>query len=358
MPSTIYPLIFLKLYGIYLPSEGRAYYTSLLSYQLTGIRWVEYLIDNGQAQDVRGLLESDRFLHKHIKSHIATGKNALSSLSHAVMTLTSIRNILGVTPKSRISATWIRAASGELVTSALFRETILSIKKISSDKLLRLFETLSDMNSRNFQLNISTLREDLQNLITESDNSTPLRSQDDVRNESLRTTVVAQKVLLSKHKATLSEQDKAYSEIVAKLCDQLDGYFTSSFIDPRSLVLHEIFMYDLKSPHTEVFQSKPRFAIERALGNPYDYLGCECCGTSVAGGNALSATQPVTAILYQLYLESGTLINASDLWSAFKMIVDGDDEEEEESKTLYASHYQSLVNDADHTQGTFPVCSC
>ena len=42
----------------------------------------------------------------------------------------------------------------------------------------------------------------------------------------------------------------------------------------------------------------------------------------------LSGTQPATAILYQLYLESGALINVSDLWSAFFAIVgeDGGDE--------------------------------
>lgn len=43
---------------------------------------------------------------------------------------------------------------------------------------------------------------------------------------------------------------------------------------------------------------------------------------------ALSSTQPPTAILYQLYLESGNLINVNDLWLAFNAIV-GEDEEDE-----------------------------
>lgn len=41
----------------------------------------------------------------------------------------------------------------------------------------------------------------------------------------------------------------------------------------------------------------------------------------------LSATQPETAIVYQLYLESGALINVSDLWNAFFAIVGEGSEE-------------------------------
>jgi origin recognition complex subunit 3 len=99
------------------------------------------------------------------------------------------------------------------------------------------------------------------------------------------------------------------------------------------LFLSEVFMYDLKSPHTEVFQPKPRFAVERALASPHDYLGCECCSGVDGNPAALSATQPATAIVYQMYLESGTLINVSDLWSAFNAIA-GDGTEENEPKTM------------------------
>ena len=47
----------------------------------------------------------------------------------------------------------------------------------------------------------------------------------------------------------------------------------------------------------------------------------------------LSSTQPATAILYQLYLESGSLVNASDLWSAFNAIV-GEEEDEVEPTAM------------------------
>ena len=99
----------------------------------------------------------------------------------------------------------------------------------------------------------------------------------------------------------------------------------------ETLFLSEVMIYDLKSPHTEVFQPKPRLAIERALASPHDYLGCDCCSGVEGSHGALSATQPATAIVYQMYLESGTLINVSDLWSAFHAIAgDGDEEKRTE----------------------------
>jgi origin recognition complex subunit 3 len=214
---------------------------------------------------------------------------------------------------------------------------MLSIKKISSDKLTQLLPSLEDIDHAHFNssLNIAKYQNELQQLVASNTDSTPLRSQHDVRNENMRTTVVAQKVLLSKHKATLSEKDKAYSDLVNRFHHELEAYLESALIDPRQLFLSEILMYDLTSPHTEVFQPRPRFAIERALSAPHDYLGCECCGIDgdQGGEGRLSTTQPATAILYQLYLESGALINVSDLWSAFNAMV-GDEDEESQSQTM------------------------
>ena len=74
----------------------------------------------------------------------------------------------------------------------------------------------------------------------------------------------------------------------------------------------------------------PRRAIERALSAPHDYLNCECCEGS---GDTLSPSQPATAILYQLYLESGAIINIADLWAAFNAIVGTDEEVEAEGSS-------------------------
>ncbi|KAF2682716.1 hypothetical protein K458DRAFT_306676 [Lentithecium fluviatile CBS 122367] len=295
-------------------------------------RWVEGLLDDRRTHDVRKLLDSDQYLYEKIIEYMDRGQLALSMLSQAVILLTCIREALHMTPQIRLSTIWTRAISGELLGAPLLRETMLTVKKTSSDKLAHVLASLKELDSDENYVSLESFQQELNNLIENNKNSTPLRSQDDVRNESLRTTVVAQKVLLSKHKAALSEQDKAYSDLVAHFHDRLEAYFNAAFVDPRTLFLSEIFMYDLKSPHTEVFQPRPRFAIERALASPHDYLGCDCCGGDQDEAT-LSATLPATAVLYQLYLNAGALINVSDLWSAFNVMV-GDKDAEDESKTM------------------------
>ncbi|KAF2013289.1 origin recognition complex subunit [Aaosphaeria arxii CBS 175.79] len=289
-------------------------------------RWVELLLKDRKTQEVRDLLDSDEHLFNRTQEHVKAGQKKLNAISDAIRIVSSIRDSLQMSPRVTLASLWIRAANGELIDSPLLRETMLSAKKVSSDKIGRILASLATLSSQGrCPIDMAFYEQGFAQLISNNTDSTPLRTQHDVRNESLRTTVVAQKVLLSKHKAALSEQDRAYSDLVGKFNDELEQYLKQTLIDPREMFLSEILLYDLKSPHTEVFQPKPRFAIERALASPHDYLGCECCG----GDAALSATQPPTSILYQLYLESGSLINVSDLWQAFNAIVGGGEEDEE-----------------------------
>tara|TARA_R110002003_G_scaffold126_26_gene11669 strand:- start:41836 stop:43149 length:1314 start_codon:yes stop_codon:yes gene_type:complete len=296
-------------------------------------RLVEDTLEDGQAQNVRKLLESDEYLLRTIRDSYELSQQALSRVSYAAQVLFGVRVSLQMTPNVKLSSIWIRAASGDMAGSPLLRETMLSIKKMPSDNFVELLEAIKDLEGDHFLIGSHALQQELKSLVDKNDTSTPLRTQHDVRNDSLRTTVVAQKVLLSKHKAALSEQDKAYSDLVGRFYDKLDAYFESAFIDPQTLFLSEALIYDLKSPHMEVFQPKPRFAIERALATPHDYLGCECCSGVDGAEAALNATQPATAVVYQMYLESGALMNVSDLWSAFNAIA-GDGHEDDDSKTM------------------------
>ncbi|XPS93552.1 Origin recognition complex subunit 3 [Ascochyta lentis] len=310
-------------------------------------RHVETRLEQGSfgPQTVRRLLESDQELFEDIKHYTTLAQHELSDLSHAVQSLFSIREALQMTPKVRASTIWTRAASADLLESPLLRETLLVLKKTPSDKfasVLSALEQLAGLKKIPIEkthkgdvkfMDVNGIRREFDDLVQQQDTSTPLRTQHDVRSDSLRTTVVAQKVLLSKHKAALSKQDQAYSDLVTRLHDELGSFFETALIDPQTLLFSEIFTYDLKSPHVEVFQPKPRFSIERAMACPHDYLGCNCCGAADGKDSLLSAAQPATAILYQLYLESGALINVTDLWSAFKAIA-GEDDDEDESKTM------------------------
>ena len=254
-------------------------------------------------------------------------KDALLTIIEAINVLFRIQSKLP--PKEMIlwSEMYIRAMCAELAGSVHFEEIMASVKKLPSDIMEDLLACVAEMSVSHELVEIMT---DLE-LLTDQlkDTNVPLKSAYDVHHETLRTTVISLNVSLSKKYYTLSAQDSAYTKIVDRIYMILCNYFEYALINPQDLFLNEILIFDSKSPHQEVFIAKPRYAIERALSSPHDYLDCDCCGGS---DGALSSTQPATAILYQLYLESGSVINTADLWSAFWTIVGGDGIEDEESE--------------------------
>ncbi len=290
----------------------------------------------------RDLLNDDVFLWKTVLQKLQEGHDTVKNM---ICALEHIHIIHSSTHKTNIqrSELYVKAMSGNLADSAMIRDALLSIKKMPSDRLDDLLSEIPGLADTE----LSGLHNQLRRLIKGLDsNGKALRSEHDVRHETLRTTVVAQRVELSKQKSSLSRDDAAYSKIVNGVHAVLQSYLSRTLINPSTLFLHEIYIYDLRSPHRDVFTAKPRFAIERALSAPHDYLACTCCTASSQG---LSPTQPPTAILFQLYLESGALINIYDLWSAFYAIVGreeddgGDDDDDDEQKTLYVFHWTPLL---------------
>ncbi|EON62045.1 hypothetical protein W97_01264 [Coniosporium apollinis CBS 100218] len=299
----------------------------------------ERLLDNGEAALVRSLLDSDAALFNYTRGQLDEGQLKVSSMVGALETLNVLRGCFPKMPVIPLSSLYVRAVSGELNGSPAVRELLISVKKASSDIFIQILDSLLAWTPEDAQSIVCSLRERLAALMeSNEDCSTPLRSEHDLRNETLRTTVVAQKVELSKQKSALSKRDAAYSKLVDECHSRLEAYFAEMFINPQEIFLHEIFLYDLKSPHKDAFTPRPRYAVERALSAPQDYLGCDCCRP--AAGNdgtesTLSSTQPATTIMYQLYLESGSLINVSDLWSAFQAIMGDDDDEQGLTMALF-----------------------
>ena len=255
---------------------------------------------------------------------------AFNGLLRGVESVDTVQSLLSLRKGTPWSELYITAMSGELNDSTLIRETLLAVKKLPSDRMEDMLRQLSDHIPA-----MKRIQKDLVKLISAtSDQAVPLRSEHDMHHNTLRTTVVAQKVELSKQAAALSKQDMEYSAIVNRAVIVLQGYYQETLINPQDLFLHELFLYDAKTPYRDAFTPKPRYAVERALSSPHDYLGCNCCDSIESG---LSSTQPATALLYQLYLETGSQINLSDLWSAFNTIVGAentDDEEADQQKTL------------------------
>lgn len=286
-------------------------------------RLVEASLDDGDTQTARSLLDDDAFLHSKVLHYTSYCLKSASQMLHAISVLHAISSFSSLAQATSISDLYIMAVSGGLLDSITLRDALLAVKRMDSGSLIALLDQIMSLrlDDSSLQTELVANQGELKFLL-QSNGESLIRSGHDARNQTIRTTVVAQKVELSKRRAALSKVESTYTKLVDHVHEALKSHLEGNIISPQDLFLNEVFFYDLRSPHRELFSPRPRFAIERALFIPHDYLGCSCCGTSAEG---LSMTQPATAILYQLYLESGALINDFDLWSAFYAIVGGED---------------------------------
>ena len=300
---------------------------------------MQQLIDAHQYEAARRLLDDDVKLHDCVLSEAQNNLKTLRNLVSAVDLLFLLNDIIhphdGNTHNTW-SNLYILAMSDKLSSSGFLEDILASLKTLRSDVLQECFKSIrgQEWTHADPHLHILDFVTDLAGLITRLPSHTALRSGHDIQHSNLRTTVVAHKVELSRYAAELTAEEAAYTKVIDDFVSELRLFFRSRLVDPQEIFLHEVFIYDAKPLLRETFMPRPRFAIERALNSPHDYLGCDCCDSAAIG---LSASQPATAIVYQLYLESGNVINTADLWSAFWTIVGVEEsqiEEEERQKAL------------------------
>ncbi|KAL1311704.1 hypothetical protein AAFC00_001806 [Neodothiora populina] len=299
---------------------------------------VHALLEDRQISLVRDLLENDDAILRHVKTHVAAGTSALDRLSHAVRVLHALQADPATTQQTPRSSLMVDALCGQLYASPWERTIMLRLRKTNSAGLRKLLLQLDAVAEEELGEAFREMLHELDQLLQEqTEGNGPLRSEEDLQHSTLRTTVIAKKVELSKQKLTMTKGDSAYTNLLHRLMSTLENYLARTLLDPQTLVFHEIFLYDLKSPLRDVFTPKPRFAIERALAAPHDYLDCACCAptSDSADESTLSSSQPATAVLYQLYLESGAMINASDLQTAFIAIMNAGEQEEARVKALF-----------------------
>lgn len=287
---------------------------------------------DGDAVKLKSMLDGDGAMLEAISTAIGNIQQALTHIATVIPIIQTVQRQF-LRPPSNASSLYIKGISGELAESPTVRELLLSVKKTPSDILSKTLEAIHDLCPDDQASDLEILTNRLNTLISEDVTGQPLRSEHDIRNDTVRTTVVAQKVQLSRHKAKLSEKDEAYSKIISAFHDLLSDIF-KTLQNPLEMFGHEIVIYDLKTPHRAALIPKPRFAIERALSSPHDYLNCRCCADAATGRHgeeaSLTNTLPPAALLYRLYLESGALINGSDLWSAFAAVMECESDEERE----------------------------
>ncbi|KFY08739.1 hypothetical protein V492_05943 [Pseudogymnoascus sp. VKM F-4246] len=315
---------------------------------------VERRIKGGDVDGLKELINSDEEL---IQLVVKTLQEKDVIMFNNLRRLEVLRTLLSISTSNATNPTelYVKFFGDRLSGSDFIQDTVGSCKRYVPAEVVTLVSAIRKALSKDGDIEESQSHpvsdhEFLETLCVLEDKTTalikaaadsgkPLQSRYTIQSQTLRTTVVAQKVQLSKREFVLSDQDAAFTSVIDNLTEALDQYF--DFDSPQHLFLNEIWIYDSKSPYREVFTPRPRHAIERALSVPHDYLGCTCCKTANGG---LSSTQPATATLYQLYLETGGLINVFDLWSAFHSIVGAEDGGEEDERSCLMLFYKALAD--------------
>lgn len=273
------------------------------------------MLDQRNYRTVRLLLDDDQFLKTTFVDELDECTEKLDTLVSSVSLLYALQATL-LKEQLRWSDIYIMAMSNQLKSSAFLETLLASLRKASSEVALRAFDALVLLHKTLPKL--APLHEALKSLVggREDEERSDLRSGHDLQHSNLRTTIVAQKVKLSQQAANLTEEEVRYTEILDRVHDALAGYFDHSLINPKSMFPVEVMVYDMLSPHRDVFSPRPRFAVERALSQPQDYLGHQ----NLDEIDDISAMRPAVSIGYEMYLECDGLINAADLWYAFRTV--------------------------------------
>ncbi|PUU81155.1 origin recognition complex subunit 3 N-terminus-domain-containing protein [Tuber borchii] len=313
-------------------------------------RYVEGKMAAKEVGEVRKLLTDDNYVRRTVAEKILESRNYGIELGQALAFLEIGRSCTLIQNKTPRYELYAKALSGELQTSPSVRDFLMSLKRMNSTTLLNLLEkVMQEVQAPAITEPLRPLQEKIKKLVEEAEASggkKNLISEFDTTNNTLRGTAVSKKVRLGEQKSSLTKQDTEYSALVQQVYTISESYLTTNFNSSQhglqNVLLHEILFYDLRSPHSAVFAPRPRSTIERGLSQPQDYLACSCCTSADGEEVGIRGTQPPTSIIYQLYLESGALINIYDLWSAFYSVIAGD-EEDFDVPTAQALFYKSLA---------------
>jgi origin recognition complex subunit 3 len=309
---------------------------------------IDRLVRSHESSRIRALLQDDKVLSEEVKQALRSRQKATLQLLRTIHVFQSASNEV-------IDAVnlYMTVFEGNLQHSDFVKVLLASLKRMAPAQILTLLSKITiairegnpgmsldgwTLEDEDFLVDIQDIERKIIALSNAADDAEiPVRSSETIHNKGLRTTVVAQRVQLSYAESTLTVHEKEFLEQNEILSDLLEKYFTTD--DPRQLFLSEIWLCNATAVLLEAFAPRPRAAVEYALSAPDQFLGWE--GTS--DSHPQTKNLQATAVLYQRYLEAGSLINMADLWSSFLEIVAGDEEEPDEREVLM-QFYRALAD--------------
>ena len=277
------------------------------------LRYCRSLLDDGAFTEIHLLLDDDKHLMESFCHETKACQETIANIVRAVNLVHGLQLQLCKTTQPW-SSLYILAMAGQLWDSDPMTDLLASLRKARFPSLRILLDVVSQ--DEKLAIEVSQQRDALGSLADRlsDDQLCDLKSGHEAQQSTLRTTIIAQKVELSQHAASLTKDEVEYTEILDDVLKILVGHFESVLRDPRKIFPVEALVYDLHSPYRDAFTPQPRSAVERALVTPCDYLGRQCCDQ--ANGSSCHCP-PSLSTIYKMYLECGNLINAADLWIAF-----------------------------------------
>lgn len=133
---------------------------------------------------------------------------------------------------------------------------------------------------------------------------------------------------------------------------ELKNLFDQSLISHEHLFLHELFWFNQTRSYDAAFRASTRQSLRAALTEPTLYLG-------------QMKAQPQTSALFQLFSDSGQLVNIYDWYQAFNEVSNdrGDDGEGRKlqqalfvrstAELQFLGFFKSTKRKTDHVQKTF-----
>lgn len=310
---------------------------------------IDRLLRESKADRVRRLLEEDQSLIEEIES-------ALESQDRKILRLLRALHVFGNAMPGNISRIdlYVSIFGGTFSNAEYLKRMLESIKRMLPEDLIVLVRRIKsaietggpDMDLEGWADDEQYFIGELQDMETKTlamtrkaiERGKPIRSSEAIHSKGLRTTVVAQRVQLTHEKSTITEEETKFIGLVERLTGLLESYFTPE--SPKNIFLNETWLCDSSDSLLSVFAPRPRAAIENALSAPREYLTCN----AGAFDQRLSSTQPATAILYQIYLEAGPLINIADLWTTFYDILSGKAGDECDERESLMQFYRALAD--------------
>ncbi|KAI1208815.1 origin recognition complex subunit 3 N-terminus-domain-containing protein [Annulohypoxylon truncatum] len=311
-------------------------------------RSVEIAIEKGEVKQARLLLDDDQHLRTLVQNSLQDSRRWSTNVLRKLKVFTAIKNV-----STDFTRLYLEAVSHGINSDQIteFTGSIKRAQPVETEAFL--CQVLYDIKNGDPSLGLDPWASEVEesvslltNMLAEvkalqadaEDQGNVLRSKYSGQTKVLRTTVIAQKVQLSHDTAALTEEDISYTNLMDKLVGHLEEMLPCD--NAKDLCFSELWFFDSKAPYKDVFIPRPRGVVERALSRPHDYLNCSCCETK---GDSAIPSFPTTAVLYQLYSETGSLINVADLWSAYYAIVGEENEEGLDERAALVLFYRGLA---------------